>query len=225
MVSTFVGFGLYIRQGSSSTSTVAEVNEEKVPYRLFLNLYNQVIGNRRDQRQDINPDVLKQVKQEVMQGLIQESVFYQESKRYGIEVTDTELAQALASIPAFQKDGKFDVGAYAEALRYRIRSTPEDFEESQRRQIAINRLRMIILQGIKITNPELEQDFALYLQSLQGKEREETLKNFEKDRSGFLERIRQQETAEVLNRWYQQLGSRVKVKVHLDQIEKRMATQ
>src|SRR3989344_7351736 len=125
VISTFVGFGLYIRWGSSPVDAVAEVNDEKVPYRRHISLYNQVVNRRRDQGEEISQDALNQLKQEVIQSLIQESVFFQEARRYGIEVTDAELAQSLYSIPAFQKDGKFSVQAYAQALQFGLRTTPD----------------------------------------------------------------------------------------------------
>lgn len=221
VISTFVGFGLYIGQGGGK-NTVAEVNDDKIPYSHFTSLYNRVVNNHRDKKEELTPEVLSQIKQDVMQSLIQESVFVQESKRYGIQVSDTELAGSLASIPAFQKDGKFDAQTYVQALHYGLHSTPEEFEETQRKQIAINRLRSFVLQGIKISDKELEMEFGQYIQTIQGKEREKEIKEFKENPEKFREKVRQEKAAHVLNRWYQQLGTNLKVKVYLDEIENRM---
>ena len=215
VVSTFVGFGLYIRSGSSTMDAVAEVNDEKIPYRRFLTLYSQVTGRKRDKGDDLTPEVMNQTKQEVLQSLIQESVFVQEAKRYGIEVTDTELAQSLYSIPAFQKGGKFSVQSYAQALQFGLGTSPEEFEETQRRQIAISRLRSFVLQGIKISDRELEMELALRQQDPSYK------KNPVKDKEELRKKLREEKGSQVLSRWYQQLGTNIKVKVHLDEIEKR----
>lgn len=219
VISTFVGFGLYIRTGVTSMDTVAEVNNEKIPYRRYAALYVRVVNNRRDKGEDISPAALTQVKQEIIQGLIRESVFFQEAKRYGIEVTDGELAQSLASIPAFQKDGKFNVQTYAQALRYALNSSPEDFEENQRRQIAISRLNAFVMQGIKITDKELEQEYAQ--QFAEKSSKKGASKDPAQEKEELREKIRQEKGAQILNRWYQQLGTNLKVKVFLDQIEKR----
>lgn len=223
IISTFVGFGLYIRSGESLTDTIAEVNSEKIPYRRFSTFYNQVINSKRDRNEDLSPAVLTQIKQDVVQSLVQESVFYQEAKRYDIRVTDAELAQTLASVPSFQKEGKFDPKTYAEALHYGFKTTPKEFEESQRRQIAIGRLRAFILQGIKITDRELEQEFAYLSQTLPEKDRDKTLEDFKKNPEALREKIRQEKSAHILNRWYQQLGNNAKLKMHLESLEKRVS--
>ena len=140
VVSMFVGFGLYLTSGAAHLDTVAEVNDEEIPYRNFTTFYNQVVNRRRDSGEDLTPETLNSIKQEVLQGLIQEAVFFQEARRYGFDVTDQELAQSLAAIPAFQKDGRFNVQSYAQALQFGLRTTPEDFERTQRRQISISRL-------------------------------------------------------------------------------------
>jgi peptidyl-prolyl cis-trans isomerase D len=215
IISTFVGFGLYIRSGAASVETVAEVNDEKIPYRRFIGLYNQVINRKRDKGEDLGPEVLKQAKQDVIQSLIQESVFYQEAKRYGIDVTDTELAQSLYSIPAFQKEGKFSVQSYAQTLQFGLRTTPEEFEETQRKQLAISRLRALITQEIKITDKELEMELALRRQDPNYK------KSPVKDKEEMRRQMREEKGAHILNRWYQQLGTNIKVKVYLDEIERR----
>ena len=91
LISTFVGFGLYITSGKSHFDTVAEVNSEKIPYQRFNALYNQAVMMKRNNKEDVNADTLKSMRQEVVQGLIQESVFYQEADRYGFIVVAPEL--------------------------------------------------------------------------------------------------------------------------------------
>lgn len=218
VVSMFVGFGLYLRSGSAIAETVLEVNGDKIPYRQYSALYNRIVNNHRDKNEDLSPEALNQIKNEVIQSLIQESVFYQESQRYGIEVTDAELAQNLASIPAFQKDGKFSIQSYAQALRYALHSTPEDFEESQRKQIAIARLRAFVMQGIKITDHELEEEYAMQLPS---SKKAKTPEEMAKEKEAFRQKLRQEKGSQVLARWYQQLGSNLKIKSHLEEIERR----
>lgn len=221
IASTFVGFGLYLRQGGGLGDAVAEVNGEDIPYRQYLSLYNQVVNSRRDHGEELTPDALKQIRQDVVQSLIQQTVFYQEAKRYGIRVTDQELAQSLASVPAFRKDGRFDPQTYVQTLHFALHTTPEDFEDAQKKQIAISRLRYLVIEGIKITDPELELEYQDALSTAKGADREKLVKEYAKDREKFREKVRQEKAAQVLNRWYQQLGANLKVKVHLDEIEKR----
>src|SRR5205823_14673 len=75
IISTFVGFGLYLRQGGGFSDSVADVNGEGIPYRYYTSLYNQVVNNRREHGEELSPEVLGQIRQEVVQSLIQQTVF------------------------------------------------------------------------------------------------------------------------------------------------------
>ena len=211
LISTFVGFGLYITSGKSNMDTVAEVNDEKIPFQRFNALYNQAVTMKRNNKEDVTADTLKSMRQEVIQGLIQESVFFQEADRYGFQVSDQELAVNLASYPAFQKDGKFSGQAYVNMLQTVLQTSPKDFEEAQRRQIEINHLRSFIMQGIKITDRELEMEIALRMARDAGK------KTPPIDKEKLRQEMAQEKGAHILNRWYQQLGTNVKFKVFLDE--------
>ncbi len=221
VASTFIAFGLYEYSDSGASRDVAEVNDEKIPYGYYLSIYNRALNHRRDQGGTVTPEIAGQLKQEVVQELVRESVFFQEAKRYSIHVGDTELAQVLTNYPAFKKDGKFDPGVYAQALQYSLRTTPEEFEESQRKQIAIAKLRGIVMQSIKVSNKELELEFMMRRNSLS----KDQLKEFTKEPEKFRQYLMQEKGSQILNRWYQQLGTNLKVKVHLDEIEKKNAVQ
>ncbi len=221
VVSSFVGLGQYFVTGRTASDAVAEVNDEKIPYRRYLTLYNRMVNSRREQNQDLSAEALNQLKQEVIQNLIRESVFIQEAKRYGIEVTDGELAQSLAGVPAFQKDGKFSVEAYARALQFGLNTTPEEFEDIQRRQIAVNRLQVFVARGIKITDQELEYEFARRAPPPATPAKKGEVKDPAKEKADFREQLRQEKVSQVMSRWFQQLGTNVNIKVHIDEIELR----
>jgi len=46
------------------------------------------------------------------------------------------------------------------------------------------------------------------------------MKNFEKEKDKFLENLRQEKVMMVFNEWFKQLNQSVKIKVHLQEIEK-----
>ena len=73
------------------------------------------------------------------------------------------------------------------------------------------------MRSIRVTDRELEQETALLAR--QDPARFKKLK----DKEEFRNQLREEKGAQILNRWYQQLGSNVKVKVYLDQIERRRA--
>ena len=53
-----------------------------------------------------------EMKQQVLDQLINERVLIDANKKLGISVTDERIKHEILAIPAFQKDGKFDPDTY-----------------------------------------------------------------------------------------------------------------
>lgn len=208
----FVGFGGYFFGEKSTADAVAEVNNIKIPYRQYANLLNRTLENMRNNKQEVTDAAVQQKKQEVLQDLIQQEVFNEQATKYGITVTDGELAANIQSYPAFQREGRFDRNAYFQVIFQVLRTTPQEFEESQRKQIAIYKLRQLIASSVIVTEPELRFEYARMNKG--------DMKNFEKDREKFSESVRQQKVMMVFNDWFKTLNQTVKIKVHLQEIER-----
>ncbi|MDI6641800.1 MAG: SurA N-terminal domain-containing protein [Elusimicrobiota bacterium] len=202
----FVGFGGYFFGGRGGVSdAVAEVNGVRIPYRKYILLFNRIMDNLRDSQKEITEQVIQQTKQDVIQDLVQEEVFYQEAKKYGIVVTDGEVAADIQRFPAFQQDGKFSHRVYFQILAWRLRMTPQEFEGSRRRQIAIAKLRNLVTSSIKISEPELRLEYA--------RRHNSQFTNFEKDREKFYEELQQEKTLAFMNDWYRSINASLKVRV------------
>ncbi|HBU69570.1 MAG TPA: hypothetical protein DEE98_04205 [Elusimicrobia bacterium] len=212
LAGVFIGFGSYSFGGKTPADAVAEVNGTGIPYKHFSSAYNRAVETLRNGKEEVTNDMLEQKKQEVLQDLIQEEVFSQVAKQYGIKVSDMELAADLRNYPAFQKDGQFDQRAYFQVVFQVLKTTPHDFEESRRRQISIYKLRQLIASSVKITGPELQMEYS--------RANKGNMKNFEKEKDKFLENLRQEKVMMVFNEWFKQLNQSVKIKVHLQEIEK-----
>ncbi|MCB4792105.1 MAG: SurA N-terminal domain-containing protein [Elusimicrobia bacterium] len=208
----FVGFGSYFFGRKTASDAVAEVNGVQIPYTTYYNLYNRVVENMRKKNTEVTDDILKTKKQEVVQDLIQEEVFYQESLKYGIKVSDGEIAADINSYPGFQKNGQFDRFAYYNVLNQILRTTPQKFEESRKRQIAVFKLRYLIASSVRLTEPEIRLE---YMRANRG-----DMSKFEAQRQEFIKNLRQEKVAMVFNEWFKQLNISVKIKVHLNEIEK-----
>ena len=208
----FIGFGGYFFSNKTPADAVVEVNGAKIPYKQYANYLSRVLDNMRQQKQDITDEVTKQKKQEVLQDLIQEEVFSSEAKKYSITVADGELAADIQHYPAFQKDGHFNQQTYFQVLFQMLHTTPKEFEESRRKQIAIFKLRQLISSSVLITEPELRLE---YFYSNKG-----NMANYEKERQKFLEKLRQEKTMLVFSEWFKTLNQTMKIKVHLDEIER-----
>jgi len=215
LAGAFVGFGSYFFGNKSSNDAVIEVNGSKISYKTYIDLYNRTIDNLRREKEQPTEETIKSKKQEVLQDLIQEEVFWQEANKFGIKVTDSELAMDIQHYPAFQKDKRFDQRAYFQVLYQVMHQTPPEFEKTRRKQLAINKLRYLIASGVKITEPELRLEYSLANKG--------NMKNFDKDRDKFEEQVRQEKTMMVFNEWLKQLNQTMKIKVHLQEIEQQKA--
>jgi peptidyl-prolyl cis-trans isomerase D len=213
LAGAFVGFGSYFFGNKTVADAVVEINGEQIPYKRFANYLNRELDGMRQQKQEVNDEIIKQKKQEVLQDLIQEEVFSKEAAKYGITVSDGELAADIQHYPAFQREGHFDRNSYFQVVFQVLRTTPREFEDSRRKQIAVFKLRRLIASGVVITEPELKLE---YFNANRG-----NMKDFEKDRAKFFEKIRQEKTMLVFGEWFKFLNQNMRLKVHLQEIEKQ----
>jgi peptidyl-prolyl cis-trans isomerase D len=211
LAGAFIGFGGYFFGARGPADAVAEINGVKVPYRHYTSLLNRALENLRQNKTDTSDESMIRLKQEVLQEIIQEEVFWQEAKKYGITVSDQELAAAIQNYPAFQNNKAFDRNAYFQVVYQRLRTTPREFEESQRRQIAISKLRQLIASNVKISEPELRLEYA--------RAHGGNMAAFDQDREKFLESFQKDKTMMTFNEWFKQLNQTMKIKVFLDEIE------
>ncbi len=109
---------------------------------------------------------LKSVEQQAWRKLVTRRMFGQEAKRAGIEATDNDIVTGLrndppmqiAASPAFQTNGQFDPTKYQQALSDpRINWAP--FEALLREQIPVRKLQERLLSSLKLSEPELKQEF------------------------------------------------------------------
>lgn len=153
---TFIaGFGVSTFGNASSFDTVAVVNGKKIPYKYYYSLYNNALNNMRHSEQDVNEDARENIKNIIIKNLIQDELIWQQTKKYGIIVSDTELANDIQKYPYFLNDkGQFDSRNYYQFLN-NLRMTPKDFESLRRKQIAANKLQILIASAAKVSNSEI----------------------------------------------------------------------
>lgn len=222
----FMGFGGYFFGPKGPNESVAEVEGEKIPLRLYYGRYERALEQLpADKRLD--DATRNQKRDETLRDLIQGVIFDRLAKKAGIVVTDSQVVNSLVQIPAFQTKGAFDRGLYERALRYQLKTTPQDFEEEQRRAIAFYKLRWLIQSSIQVTNPEFDLAWAFqgaefakangYVTNGSGKRgRRRTI---EEAKSLFRDQLWQEKVLWCFNQWFTQVGQRARVKVHTEALE------
>jgi len=137
---------------------LAYVNDEPIYYPQFITLYRQVIENYRRRFKNFNEDWVKKLnlKQTVLNQLIERKLLMQEAKKAGLVVTDMELAQTIQKL--FQKEGQFDYRWYKEVLA-RYHYTPEEFEENIREDLIISKLTDMIQSLVHVSEVEAYETY------------------------------------------------------------------
>src|SRR5688572_2645175 len=150
--------------GASPREVVAEVDGRELTagdfqarYRQQVQAYSQQFGGQ------MNMQLLRQlgIDQQILNGMIDEEVAVIEAERHGLRVSDDELAQRILSIPALQENGRFIGEArYEQLLRaQQPPMTKQQFEESLRRDMVIDKLRAALTDWMTVSNEELDREY------------------------------------------------------------------
>ncbi|MDM7919636.1 MAG: SurA N-terminal domain-containing protein, partial [Methanosarcina sp.] len=110
---------------------VAEVNGEAIGTVEYEKAYNDMLTSLQNQYKSFWNDKLIEaydLKNRVLEGLINQKIIAQEAEKLGLTVTKAEIQEKILEIPAFLTDGKFDEARYR-ALLSNDNTSPEAFEE------------------------------------------------------------------------------------------------
>ncbi|MFH2135234.1 MAG: SurA N-terminal domain-containing protein [Pseudomonadota bacterium] len=133
----FALWGVDSYQNSGDVGVMATVNGTKIGQAEFEDALMQ--QRRRMQElagENFNPALFDrpEIKRSVLEGLAAQHLLLEKAKEEGLVVGDEQIAQIIAGVGAFQKDGRFDKQAYEAALRAQGMS-PELFEYRVRQDI------------------------------------------------------------------------------------------
>ena len=116
-----------IGQSAVTTSTiVAKVNGDEIPYLNWENLTRQLVQQQEQQAgRSITADERLQIEQQAFDQLVTDVLLQQEYERRGIRVTDEEIVAAAQSnpppqflqAPELQTEGRFDLAKYQRFLQ------------------------------------------------------------------------------------------------------------
>ena len=118
--------GLLDRGAVTTTTAVAEVNGDEIPYTTWMQAAQQRIQQEQEGRgRSLSLDEEEQIRNDVFNQLVQSVLLDQEYKRRGIRVTDEEIVQAaqfspppqFMQSPELQTEGRFDMEKYQRFLK------------------------------------------------------------------------------------------------------------
>ncbi|HYQ97788.1 MAG TPA: SurA N-terminal domain-containing protein, partial [Candidatus Nitrosocosmicus sp.] len=157
----FIAFYGGSQQPTGVTSHVAEVNGESISQREFIVHYQRAVERYREMfKGSLTPELLKNlnIKQSLLEEMIEARLVLQEARRLGLSATDEELMNAIAQVPEFHVNGRFNKERYIQLLRAN-RLTPAQFEEDQRKQLTIQRLLGVLADAAHVTEAEVRERY------------------------------------------------------------------
>ena len=165
----------------STAVPIAEVGKEKVTLEEYWAAYDRAREFYRNiTKGTFTEEMEKQLnlKQKVLDSLIDEMVLMAEAKKIGIRVSDEELEEAIINDPAFTRDGKFNKDVYVRTLQL-SRMTPEYFEFMKRKELILSKMHRLIGESIDLTDEGMKDPaLANVRQALLSQMRQQAVKSY-----------------------------------------------
>ncbi len=135
---------------------IAEIGSFDLLYPEFYEAYNKELEMFRQLYRDkFDEKMAAELKDKVLQDLINRYILLVEAKKLGLSVSDQEFADLLGSIEAFKKDGKFNKDRYVSVLRQN-KIEPDQFEKSQKTMLLIRKVISIVRDtGAPVTDADI----------------------------------------------------------------------
>ena len=148
----FVGWGAY--SYGKKQDEVARIKNTSIKVRDIQDIYTQIYNNLNQMMGGKLDEATAEklgLKQAAFNEAFKKALLIQFAKDNGLYITDEELAKTLISIPAFQKNGKFDKKLYKLFLR-NIRMTAKEYETNLRKDLLVEKLlKAISLPSLNTT--------------------------------------------------------------------------
>ncbi len=124
---------------------------QRVQNGLYQN-YRNIFGNRADfdLREQFN------FREMALEQIARQALLQRMAKREHLDVTDAELYEHIAAIPAFQEEGQFTTDRYLAVLRQQVPPlVPKAFEEEQRQALLSQKVYDLVEAGVHVTETEV----------------------------------------------------------------------
>lgn len=142
-------------------NVVVTVNGHNIMVQEYRKAYNRAVEYYREAYKDkFDADMLEKmnVKDKVVEDLVKRELWLESAKKLGLTVTDSELSSTIMKMPVFHKDGRFNSTLYERILEAN-RMKVSDFEELQRRDLLIEKMKRIVKDSVQVTDDEVNESY------------------------------------------------------------------
>jgi peptidyl-prolyl cis-trans isomerase D len=160
----FVFYGVYTPNsqmgGPGGGETVGSINGEAVTgieFARIVNRYTETFKSRGFQEEQLK---MLGIQNWAWDEIVNQRLLTQEGKKQGVTPSEEEVRDQIQKIPAFQRDGKFDLGLYKQLLTSNKMNTAQ-FEQSVRHSLLSEQWQRYFANRAVVTDAEIKQDYQL----------------------------------------------------------------
>lgn len=142
-----------------TSNYAAKVNDTEISYGQFYMTYESEMEKLRLRfKGAVPPELIEKLnlKEKVVQGLVDQLLMLEEAKRLGLFVTDQDLIWDIRSNALFQNDGAFDERLYRMYLTS-IKLTPPAYEDMRRKELLQLQLAHLLTDSVKTSREEIKR--------------------------------------------------------------------
>jgi peptidyl-prolyl cis-trans isomerase D len=165
IIATFIGTIFLVwgkgRDQQRDITVAAQVNGADISFEEFRTTYGNLYNLYRNLYQEnFTPELEKQLQltRQAINMLVDQTLLLEIADRRNLSVSDDEVVQAIAQVPAFQIDGVFNKEQYLSVLSYQ-RMTPELFEQMQKRQMLVNLTQAQIKSEANVSDEDVANEY------------------------------------------------------------------
>ena len=188
VILSFIFWGVGTVDKTGSVEVVAEVGKNKITAEEYWKTYDRIYRFYREvykDKFDEETEKKMNLKEGVLDSMINERVLLMAAKEAGVTASDEELQESIARDPAFMKNGVFNKEVYLNRLRLG-RMTPEVFENTKRQELTLTKMKQLIEVSVDATDIDAqlpqtqvnEQAEKMIRQAMLADKKEKALKSY-----------------------------------------------
>ena len=152
----------------------AKINSQEITYQEFEKVVQQQVEQMRQQNQgkDVSEDQIKQVRDQVWNSLVSQTLTKQAIEKYGIKVSDQEILDWIYNRPEtlpepikknfMDSTGVFNIGFYQQALNMKTKEATQfwvQVENYIRETLLSEKLQAILTEGVVVSEADVLEKY------------------------------------------------------------------
>jgi hypothetical protein len=154
VILTFIFWGVGTVDRTDEREFIAEVGKYKISAEEYWRTYDNAYRFYREIYKDrFDGEMEKELnlKENVLESMINEKVLLIAAKEIGLSVSDEELQESISREPAFTRNGVFSEEIYLNRLRL-SRITPETYERAKRQELILMKMSRLVELSVDVSD-------------------------------------------------------------------------